>query len=140
MNANSGLKTSARKPYMRSQVGSEQYWRFKALNAEMRAAIAENMTHLSSASYESQLPVEVDALRARIAQIEASRSWKITRPLRVFMNKVYELRARSAPVSPALSARSADVMALRIAKVRQFADERAVDAFYTLLSQSERSL
>tara|TARA_R110001606_G_scaffold253808_2_gene401599 strand:+ start:20390 stop:20767 length:378 start_codon:yes stop_codon:yes gene_type:complete len=124
---------------MLSQDGGEQYWRFKALNAEMRAAIAENMIRLRSTHYGSQLPVEVDALRARIAQIEASRSWKITRPLRAFMNKVYELRARRAPVSPTLTARSADDMALRISNVRQFADERAVGAFHTLLSQSERS-
>lgn len=139
MNANSGLKTSARKPYMRSQVGSEQFWRFKALTAEMRASIADNIAHLSSAHCESQLLVEVEALRTRIAQIEASKSWKITRPLRAFMNKVYEVRTRSAPVSLALSARSADAMSLRIAKVRQFADGSAVDAFYKLLSQSDRS-
>ena len=107
-----------------------EYWKHRALSAELSA----KLNHPSLTEKDKQIA----ALQQRLIEIENSRSWKITSPLRRLIEKYHNLRRIRMPHAPAKHAEaSVETSRARENALTQFSSPEALEKWSTLLSATQ---
>lgn len=106
------------------------YWRKRALIAELTRRLEEQPVQNHHQ--------EIEALRTRLVAIEASRSWKLTAPLRTATEMIYGMRRRrKQSTDPVRREIAKDEIQQRIATLIQFADKEALADWKALLNSAD---
>ena len=102
--------------------------------AELKLSLAETMLEQERSASRVTREPELHAALQRIAEMEASRSWRITRPIRQVMNLVYVLRHRlsTSRMATASPQSTRDTVA-KAALLEQVSDPDALTTWRRLL-------
>ena len=108
-----------------------RYWRQRALAAEVSAKL------VSPAILDSAR--EIEALRRRLEEIERSRSWKVTKPLRWAAERISSLRRRMSEPSNEDAVSTRLEIDQRIEILSQFSPAASRSAFAEIIASNSKS-